>query len=496
MPANADRDEQIKRVSALFRENSLVNGLWVDGSSDQRFTVKNPASGTPVGTVPAMQARDVTAAVDSSAKAFENWRRSLPATRSKLLRNWFDLIQTNRQELACILTRETGKPLGESQGEIDYASSYVEWYAEEARRAYGDVLPPHQSDKRLFALREPVGPVAAITSWNFPAALVARKVAPAIAAGCTVVVKPALQTPFSALALGELARQAGIPPGVFNIVTGDSKEIGGVLLKDPRIRKLSFTGSTETGKTLMRACADTVKRLSLELGGNAPFIVFDDADVDLAVEGAVAAKFRNAGQTCVCANRLIVHNAVYDEFAGKLTARVADLKVGDGFQAGVDIGPLIDDNAVRKIERHIADAVSLGARIATGGTKHCIGRTFFTPTVLLDVNAAMLIAREETFGPVAPLFRFDTEQQAIELANATEFGLAAYFYCRDVSRAWRVAERIESGMVGINTGLISTAVAPFGGIKESGMGREGSRHGLDDYTSLKYVCLRVDEERA
>jgi succinate-semialdehyde dehydrogenase/glutarate-semialdehyde dehydrogenase len=397
--------------------------------------------------------------------------------------------------LARILTRETGKPLVEALGEIDYSSSYVEWYSEEARRTYGDVLPRHQADKRLFVLREPIGPVAAITSWNFPSALATRKVAPALAAGCTVILKPAGQTPYSALALGELAQQAGFPPGVFNIVTGNSQVIGSALLNDSRIRKLTFTGSTETGKALMRICADTVKRLSLELGGNAPFIVFKDANIEEAVDGAMAAKFRNAGQTCVCVNRFIVHTEVYDAFARKLAARVADLKVGDGFQSGVDVGPLIDENAVCKVERHIADAVSLGARVTVGGRRHSNGRSFFTPTVLQDVTDKMLIAREETFGPVAPLFRFDNEQQAIELANATEFGLAAYFYCNDVSRAWRVAEQIEAGIVGINTGLVSTAVAPFGGIKESGMGREGSRHGLDDYTSLKYICLRIAEEQ-
>jgi succinate-semialdehyde dehydrogenase / glutarate-semialdehyde dehydrogenase len=479
--------------TTLLRESCLINGQWVDALSGQRFAVKNPSSGASVGTVPGLQAQDVAAAVDSCVTAFEAWRRILPGTRSRLLRNWFDLIQANRQELACILTKEAGKPLVESLGEIDYASSYVEWYAEEARRTYGDVLPRQNSDRQLLVLREPVGPVAAITSWNFPVALVTRKVAPALAAGCTVIVKPALQTPFSALALGELARRAGIPPGVFNVVTGESREIVSVLLQDPRVRKLTFTGSTETGKTLMRACAQTMKRLSLELGGNAPFIVFEDANVDRAVEGAIASKFRNAGQTCVCANRFIVHRAVYEEFARKLSAHVAQLKVGDGFQAGVEIGPLIDENALRKVETHIADAVSLGARIATGGTRHAAGRTFFMPTVLLDANSSMLIAREETFGPVAPLFPFDSEQQAIELANATQFGLAAYFYSRDISRVWRVAELIESGMVGVNTGVISTAVAPFGGIKESGMGREGSRYGLDDYTSLKYLCLGLEE---
>jgi succinate-semialdehyde dehydrogenase / glutarate-semialdehyde dehydrogenase len=485
---------ELKRsVVGMLRERCLVNGRWLDAQGGQTHAVNNPANGAAIGKVPGMQPADVTSAIDAAALAFESWRRTLAGTRAKLLRKWFDLIQLNRQPLAALLTLETGKPLRESQGEMDYAASYVEWYAEEARRVYGDVLPSHQSDKRLLVVREPIGPVAAITSWNFPAALITRNVAPALAAGCTVVLKPALQTPYSAFALGELAQQAGFPPGVINIVTGNSRQIGAVLLQDPRIRKLTFTGSTATGKTLMRACADTMKRLSLELGGNAPFIVFDDADVDKAVEGAVAAKFRNAGQTCVCANRFIVHNEVYEEFAGKLAARVAQLRVGDGFDEGVDIGPLIDSDAICKVESHVADALSHGARIAIGGAKHAAGPTFFTPTVLLDVTDKMLVAREETFGPVAPLFRFDTEQQAIALANATEFGLAAYFYSRSLSRVWRVAERIESGMVGINTGLISTAVAPFGGVKESGVGREGSRYGLDDYTSMKYLCMQIEE---
>jgi succinate-semialdehyde dehydrogenase/glutarate-semialdehyde dehydrogenase len=492
MMATIEVTNRNERQRWLARDSCLVNGRWVGAFSGERLTVRNPANGVAIGTVPAMQEPDITAAVDAVAAAFDTWRRSLPHARATLLRNWFDLIQRHREELARILTREAGKPLTESLGEVDYASSYVEWYAEEARRGYGDVLPTHQLDKRLFVVREPVGPVAAITSWNFPLALITRKVAPALAAGCTVIVKPALQTPFSALALGELAQQAGFPAGIFNIVTGNSREIGAVMLKDSRIRKLTFTGSTDTGKTLMRTSADTVKRLSLELGGNAPFIVFEDANIDQAVEGAMAAKFRNAGQTCVCANRFLVHSAIYDEFATKLKTRVATLKVADGFHPGSQIGPLIDEAALRKVENHIADAISLGARIATGGTRHQAGRTFFAPTVLLDVTSSMLIAREETFGPVAPLFRFENEQEAIHLANSTEFGLAAYFFCRDVNRAWRVAERIESGMVGINTGLISTAVAPFGGIKESGMGREGSRHGLDDYTYLKYLCLRVD----
>lgn len=477
----------------LFRESCLVNGEWIKAANGFTVEVRNPATGAVVGAVPRFQEADVAVAIDSAAAAFATWRRSAAPARVKLLRTWFELILANKQSLAEILTRESGKPLSESRDEIDYAASYVEWYSEEAKRAYGDVLPGHVADRRLLVIREPVGPVAAITSWNFPLALVTRKVAPALAAGCTVIVKPASKTPFSALALAELAQQAGVPPGVLNVVTGESREVGDTLLRDPRIRKLTFTGSTATGKALMRSCADTLKRLSLELGGNAPFIVFDDANVDQAVEGAMASKFRNAGQTCVCANRFIVHSRVYDEFAHKLAARVACLNVGDGFQPGVQVGPLIDENAVAKVEAHIAEAVARGARVSLGGARHPAGLTFFQPTVLLDVTRDMLIAREETFGPVAPLFRFDTEAAAIELANATEFGLAAYFYSRDINRVWRVAERLECGMVGINTGMLSTAVAPFGGVKESGMGREGSRHGLDDYTSLKYLCLRIED---
>jgi len=475
----------------LLPERCLVNGKWVEATAGRTCETYNPATGALVGRVPRFESCDVAAAIDAASAAFATWRRNSAAERARLLRAWLDLIRANKASLAEILTVESGKPLAESRDEIDYAASYAEWFSEEARRMYGEVIPGQLADRRLLVVREPVGPVAAITSWNFPSALVTRKVAPALAAGCTVIVKPAQKTPFSALALGELAQRAGIPPGVLNIVTGESQQIGNALLQDARIRKLTFTGSTAVGKELMRGCADTLKRLSLELGGNAPFLVFEDADLDQAVDGAMASKFRNAGQTCVCTNRFIVQQSVYDEFARKLSERVARLKIGDGLQEGVQIGPLIDQAAIAKVEEHIADAVSRGARVGVGGSRLKAGENFFAPTVLRDVRADMLIAREETFGPVAPLFRFETEREAIALANDTEFGLAAYFFTRDIDRVWRVAEQLECGMVGINTGMLSTAVAPFGGIKESGMGREGSRHGLDDYTSLKYLCLRV-----
>jgi succinate-semialdehyde dehydrogenase / glutarate-semialdehyde dehydrogenase len=493
LPNSRNAARRLSYDNPLFQEACLVDGQWSLAARGREQAVHSPATGALLGKIPELDADDVAKAIDSASVAFEAWRRSPAPRRAALLRAWFELIRANKELLAHILTAESGKPLAEARDEIDYAASYVEWYAEETRRVYGEILPGHLSDRRLLVIREPVGPVAAITSWNFPAALITRKAAPALAAGCTIIVKPSQKTPFSALALGKLSLQAGIPPGVFNIVTGNSREVGEQLLRDPRIRKLTFTGSTAVGKSLMRSCADTVKRLSLELGGNAPFIVFEDADVDRAVDGAMVSKFRNAGQTCVCANRFIVQRGVYDEFAEKLTARVANLKVGDGFDDGVQVGPLIDAAAVAKVEQHIADALSRGARVTVGGARLEAGENFFAPTVLRELRADMLIASEETFGPVAPLFCFDTEPEAIQLANNTQFGLAAYFYTRDIDRLWRVAERLECGMVGINTGLLSTAVAPFGGVKESGMGREGSRHGLDDFTSLKYLCLRVDE---
>jgi succinate-semialdehyde dehydrogenase/glutarate-semialdehyde dehydrogenase len=439
--------------------------------------------------VPAFDAAATEKAVAAAHAAFPAWAAKTAKERAVLLRRWHDLILLNAADLARLMTAEQGKPLAESKGEIAYAASFVEWFAEEAKRVYGDVIPGHQADKRILVLRQPVGVVAAITPWNFPAAMITRKVAPALAAGCTVVCKPATQTPFSALALAELAARAGLPPGVFNVVTGPAREIGGVLTGDSRVRKLSFTGSTEVGKLLMAQCAKTMKKVSLELGGNAPFIVFDDADLDAAVTGAIASKYRNTGQTCVCANRLLVQAGVYDAFAAKLVAAVQKLRVGDGLAGETEQGPLIDDAALRKVEEHVADATGKGARIATGGKRHALGGTFFEPTVLTGVTPAMMVAREETFGPVAPLFRFETEAEAIRMANDTEFGLAAYLYTRDLARSWRVSEALEYGIVGLNTGLISTEVAPFGGVKESGTGREGSKYGLLDYTEIKYVCI-------
>jgi succinate-semialdehyde dehydrogenase/glutarate-semialdehyde dehydrogenase len=406
-----------------------------------------------------------------------------------MLRRWFDLITQNEQDLAVLMTAEQGKPLAEAKGEIAYAASFIEWFAEEGKRLYGDLIPGHQPDKRIMVLRQPVGVVAAITPWNFPAAMITRKAGPALAAGCTMVLKPATQTPFSALALGELAQRAGIPPGVFNVVTGGASAIGGEMTSHPAVRKLTFTGSTEIGKKLMAQCAGTVKKLSLELGGNAPFIVFDDADLDAAVQGAIASKYRNTGQTCVCANRLLLQEGVYDEFARKLKEAVGKLRVGDGLAGATDQGPLIDSKAVAKVEEHVADAVAKGALVLAGGKRHALGGTFYEPTILTGVTPQMLVAREETFGPVAPLFKFKTEAEAIAMANATEFGLAAYVYTRDLARSWRVCEAIEYGIVGLNTGIISTEVAPFGGVKESGTGREGSKYGILDYTELKYVCV-------
>jgi succinate-semialdehyde dehydrogenase/glutarate-semialdehyde dehydrogenase len=405
------------------------------------------------------------------------------------MRRWYDLVMANQDDLAVIMTSEQGKTLAESRGEVVYGASFIEWFAEEAKRVYGDTIPQHQADKRIVVIKQGIGVVAAITPWNFPNAMITRKCAPALAAGCPVVIKPATATPLSALALAELAERAGIPKGVFNVVTGSAKEIGGEMSTNPIVRKLSFTGSTEIGKLLMAQCAGTVKKVSLELGGNAPFIVFDDADIDAAVEGAIASKYRNTGQTCVCANRLLVQDKVYGAFADKLAGAVQKLKVGNGLEAGVSQGPLIDMNAVEKVEAHIADAVGKGAKVVAGGRRHQLGGTFFEPTILTDVTPAMAVAREETFGPVAPLFRFKTEEEAIRMANDTEFGLAAYFYGRDIGRVWRVAEALEYGIVGINTGIISTEVAPFGGVKESGIGREGSKYGLDDFLEIKYLCM-------
>jgi succinate-semialdehyde dehydrogenase/glutarate-semialdehyde dehydrogenase len=417
------------------------------------------------------------------------WAARTAKDRSNVLRRWFDLMLQNEQDLATLMTAEQGKPLAESKGEIAYAASFIEWFAEEGKRLYGDIIPGHQPDKRIMVLRQPVGVVAAITPWNFPSAMITRKAGPALAAGCTMVLKPATQTPFSALALAELAVRAGIPAGVFNVITGSAAAIGAEMTSNPTVRKLTFTGSTEIGKKLMAQCAGTVKKLSLELGGNAPFIVFDDADLDAAVVGAIASKYRNTGQTCVCANRFLVQEGVYEQFAGKLAAAVGKLRVGDGLKGVTDQGPLIDSKAIAKVEEHVADAVSKGAKVTAGGKRHALGGTFFEPTILTGVTNAMLVAREETFGPVAPLFKFKTEAEAITMANDTEFGLAAYVYTRDLARSWRVSEGIEYGIVGLNTGIISTEVAPFGGVKESGTGREGSKYGILDFTELKYVCV-------
>jgi len=474
---------------SLLRQQCFVNGAWLDATDRKSLPVHNPATGAQLGTVPAFDAAATEKAVAAAHAAFPAWAAKTAKERSILLRRWHDLIVSNAADLAMIMTAEQGKPLAESKGEIAYAASFVEWFAEEAKRAYGDVIPGHQPDKRILVLRQPVGVVAAITPWNFPAAMITRKVAPALAAGCTVVCKPATQTPCSALALAELAARAGLPPGVLNVLTGPAREIGGVLTGDPRVRKLSFTGSTEVGKLLMAQCAKTMKKVSLELGGNAPFIVFDDADLEAAVAGAIASKYRNTGQTCVCANRLLVQRGVYDAFAARLVTAVQKLRVGDGLAGETEQGPLIDAAALKKVEEHVADAASKGAKIAVGGHRHALGGTFYEPTVLTGVTPAMMVAREETFGPVAACFIFNSEQEAIAMANDTEYGLAAYLYTRDLARSWRVSEALEYGIVGLNTGLISTEVAPFGGVKESGTGREGSKYGLLDYTEIKYVCV-------
>ena len=475
---------------ALLRRQALIDGHWCDVDGAGRCEVRNPANGELLGTVPDMGADETRRAIDAAHAAFPAWAHKTAKERAQLLRRMYELMLAHQDDLARLLTAEQGKPLAEAKGEIAYSASYLEWFGEEAKRLYGDTIPAHGGDKRLLTLRQPVGVVAAITPWNFPSAMLGRKIGPALAAGCTVVCKPALQTPFSALALGVIAERAGLPAGVLNIVTGqDAAAIGEEMTSNPKVRKLSFTGSTAVGKRLMAQCADGMKRVSLELGGNAPFIVFDDADLDAAVAGAIASKYRNSGQTCVCANRLFVQDGVYDAFAAKLVDAVRALRVGDGLQGETDQGPLIDAKALAKVEAHIADAVAKGARIAIGGRRHALGGSFFEPTVLLDCNADMRLAQEETFGPVAPLFRFKTEDDVIALANATEFGLAGYFYTRDLARSWRVSEALECGIVGINTGLISTEVAPFGGVKQSGSGREGSKYGLNDYTELKYVCV-------
>jgi len=476
--------------SNLFRTQAYIGGKWENANSGATRDVTNPATGEKIGTVPDMGVAETRRAIEAAKAAFPAWAAKTAKERGAILRRWNDLMLANADDLAKLMTAEQGKPLAESKGEIAYAASFIDWFAEEGKRLYGDIIPPHQSDKRLVVLRQPVGVVAAITPWNFPAAMITRKAAPALAAGCTFVCKPATQTPYSALAMAELGARAGIPAGVLNIITGaSSSEIGGELTSNPSVRKLTFTGSTEVGKKLMAQCAGTMKKVSLELGGNAPFIVFEDADLDAAAAGAIVSKYRNTGQTCVCANRLLVQSSVYEAFTKKLVDAVAKLKVGDGLKGATDQGPLIDSKALAKVEEHIADAVSKGGQIAFGGKRHALGGTFFQPTVITNVTSDMLVAREETFGPIAPIFRFDTEEEAVRMANDTEFGLASYFYTRDLARSWRVAEALEYGIVGLNTGLISTEVAPFGGIKESGTGREGSKYGILDYTELKYLCV-------
>ncbi|AIP68650.1 NADP-dependent succinate-semialdehyde dehydrogenase [Burkholderia pseudomallei] len=476
---------------ALLRERAFVAGEWQAADGGATLEVRNPATGALIGTVPAMGAAETRRAIDAANAAWPAWRKKTAKERAAILRKWHDLMIAHADDLALILTTEQGKPLAEAKGEIGYAASFLEWFAEEGKRVYGDTIPTPAADKRIVVTKEPVGVCAAITPWNFPAAMITRKVGPALAAGCPIVVKPAEATPFSALAMAVLAERAGVPAGVFSVVTGEPKAIGGELTSNPIVRKLSFTGSTPVGRLLMAQCAATVKKVSLELGGNAPFIVFDDSDLDAAVEGAIASKYRNSGQTCVCTNRFYVHEKVYDAFAEKLTAAVAKLKVGPGTEAGVVQGPLINGAAVRKVEAHIADALDKGARVTTGGQRHPLGHGFFEPTVLTGVTPDMKVAKEETFGPLAPLFRFSTEEEAIRYANDTEFGLAAYFYSRDIGRVWRVAEALEYGMVGINAGIISNEVAPFGGVKQSGLGREGSHYGIDDYVVIKYMCVAV-----
>jgi succinate-semialdehyde dehydrogenase / glutarate-semialdehyde dehydrogenase len=473
----------------LLCSRALIGGQWLAGEATQ--AVVNPATREPLGSVPNMGAAETRRAIAAAGAAFAPWAARTAKERAAILRRWYELLMANQEDLATIMTAEQGKPLAESRGEIAYAAAFIEWFAEEGKRLYGDVIPGHQADKRIVVLRQPIGVVAAITPWNFPLAMITRKAGPALAAGCTFVCKPAGQTPFSALAAALLAERAGVPAGVLNVLTGDSAAIGGEMTSNPLVRKLSFTGSTAVGKKLMAQCSGTLKKLSLELGGNAPFIVFDDADLDAAVAGALASKYRNTGQTCVCANRLLVQAGVYEAFTEKLVQAVGKLRVGDGLKGETDQGPLIDDKALAKVEEHLADAVRKGARVVQGGHRHALGGTFFQPTVITDVTPEMLMAREETFGPVAPLFRFQSEADAIRMANDTEFGLAAYFYTRDLARSWRVAEALEYGIVGLNTGLISTEVAPFGGVKESGVGREGSKYGILDYTELKYLCVGI-----
>ncbi|WP_114836022.1 NADP-dependent succinate-semialdehyde dehydrogenase (plasmid) [Agrobacterium tumefaciens] len=476
---------------SLLRGQCFIAGEWLDADDGQAIDVDNPADGTTIATVPKMGRTETRRAIAAAEAALPAWRALTGKERAAVLRQWFELLMQNQDDLAAIMTAEQGKPFPEAKGEIAYAASYIEWFGEEAKRVYGDTIPAPTTDKRIVVIKQPIGVCAAITPWNFPAAMITRKVGPALAAGCTMVIKPASQTPLSALALCVLAERAGVPKGVLSCVTGSASDIGTELTSNPAVRKLSFTGSTEIGKVLMAQCAQTVKRTSMELGGNAPFIVFDDADVDAAVKGAIASKYRNAGQTCVCANRFLVQSGIHDAFVKRLAEAVSGLKVGSGFDEDIQIGPLIDDKAVAKVEELLSDAIGRGGRVLAGGRRHALGHSFFEATVLADVSPDAQIFAEEIFGPVAPVFRFDTEQEAIRLANNTQFGLAAYFYGRDIARVWRVAEALEYGIVGINEGLISTEVAPFGGVKESGNGREGSKYGMDDYLEIKYLCMGI-----
>ena len=474
---------------SLLKQLCYLEGQWQNADSMKTIEVTNPATGEVLGSIPRMGTQETRRAIEAANAAWPAWRARTAKERAVILRRWFELLMANQEDLAIIMTAEQGKPLAESRGEIAYAASFIEWFAEEGKRLYGDTIPSHAGDKRIVVVKEPIGVCTAITPWNFPAAMITRKAGPALAAGCTMVVKPATATPYSALALAELGQRAGIPGGVFSVITGSSSEIGTEMTANPIVRKLTFTGSTEIGKQLTAQCADTMKKVSMELGGNAPFIVFNDADLDAAVEGAVASKYRNTGQTCVCTNRLLVQSEVYDAFTEKLAAAVASMRIGDGLKGDVQQGPLIDEASVQKVEEHIKDAVGKGARIILGGERHELGGTFFQPTILCDVTPNMLVAKEETFGPVAPIFRFQTDEEAVQMANDTEFGLASYFYTRDIGRVWRVAEALEYGMVGINTGLVSTEIAPFGGVKESGIGREGSKYGIEEFVVVKYLCM-------
>ncbi|MNK65714.1 Succinate-semialdehyde dehydrogenase [NADP(+)] GabD [compost metagenome] len=472
----------------LFRQQCYVGGQWINASGGKTIDVTNPADGTVLGTVPSLSGPDVRQAIEAANRALPAWRAMAAKPRAQLIRRWFDLCMAHQEDLATLLTLEQGKPIKESRGEIAYGASFLEWFAEEAKRVYGDVIPAATADRRIIVIKQPVGVVAAITPWNFPNAMITRKAGAALAAGCTIVIKPASSTPYSALALAMLAQEAGIPPGVLNVVTGSSGTIGEEITSNPLVRKLSFTGSTSVGKLLMQQCAGTMKKVSMELGGNAPFIVFDDADLDLAVAGAMASKFRNAGQTCVCANRIFVQDGIYDAFAEHLKQAVLSLRVGTGLQEDVDLGPLIDHAAIDKVQEHVDDAIAGGASALIGGRKHELGGLFYEPSILVNVSRQAKLMQEETFGPVAPLIRFSNEQEVIDLANDTPFGLAAYFYTSDYRRAWRVAEALETGIVGLNEGIISTELAPFGGVKESGIGREGSKYGVDDYVEIKYIC--------